>query len=93
MAGRYRELADLHDNAEGALLDRLAGPLAVTTRRLRADGDDVIAQIDSVGTAIDGEPYANEYLYVLTMKDGKVVSGTEWLDLHAYYGIVERVTV
>jgi uncharacterized protein len=93
VAGDYHGLDDLHDNAESALFDRLAGPLAITVRGLWADGDDVIARIDSTGTAVDGEPYANGYLYILTMRDGVVVSGIEWLDLHAYYGIVERVTL
>lgn len=92
VAGEYAGLADLHENAEKALFDRLDGPLAITPRGLWADGADVIVRIDSVGRARDGRPYANEYLYVLTMRDGKVVSGVEWLDLHAYYEIVARVT-
>ncbi|WP_053116059.1 nuclear transport factor 2 family protein [Streptomyces xiamenensis] len=93
VAGVYSGLADLHENAEKALFDRLDGPLAITPRGIWADGDDVIVRIDSTGRAADGQPYRNSYLYILTMKDGKVVSGIEWLDLHAYYEIVERVTV
>ncbi|WP_461003741.1 nuclear transport factor 2 family protein [Streptomonospora sediminis] len=91
VAGFYHGLKDLHENAEAALFDRLQGPLAIETRGLWADGDEIIARIDSTGTAADGEPYSNGYLYILTMKDGKVVSGVEWLDLHAYYEIVDRV--
>lgn len=91
VAGVYHGLKDLHENAEAALFDRLAGPLAITPRKMWADGSDVIVQIDSVGQAIDGRPYRNGYLYVLTMVDGKVVAGIEWLDLNAYYEIVDRI--
>lgn len=93
VAGQYSGLQDLHVNAEKALFDRLDGPLAITPRGIWADGDDVIVRIDSTGRARDGQPYNNGYLYILTMKDGKVVTGIEWLDLHAYYEIVERVKV
>ncbi|WP_210583164.1 nuclear transport factor 2 family protein [Streptomyces sp. GESEQ-35] len=91
VAGIYHGLKDLHENAEAALFDRLDGPLSITPRGLWADGDDVIVRIESTGVAIDGEPYHNGYLYILTMKNGKVVSGIEWLDLHAYYEIIDRV--
>jgi uncharacterized protein len=91
VAGVYHGLKDLHENAEAALFDRLAGPLAITPRGLWADGNDVIVRIDSTAVAADGQPYNNGYLYILTMEEGKVVSGIEWLDLHAYYEIVERV--
>ncbi|MFI9528550.1 nuclear transport factor 2 family protein [Micromonospora rosaria] len=91
VARTYQGMKDLYDNAEAALYQRLAEPLAVTPHGSWADGDEVIVRIRSASRAIDGEPYRNEYLYVLTMADGKVVSGIEWLDLHAYYGIVERV--
>jgi uncharacterized protein len=93
VAREYSGLADLHENAEKALFDRLDGPLAITTRGLWADGADVIIRIDSSATAGDGQPYRNGYLYILTIEDGKVSSGIEWLDLHAYYEIVERVQV
>ncbi len=45
----------------------------------------------SAGEAVDGEPYNNEYLYIFTMKDQKAVTCTAWLDLYAYYGIIERI--
>lgn len=93
VAGVYHGLRELHDKAEAALFDRLAGPLAVTPRGIWADGNDVIARIDSTGMAKDGQPYANSYLYILTMENQKVVAGIEWLDLFAYYEIVDRVSI
>ena len=63
----------------------------MTTKGVWADGDKVFAHLTSAARAIDGLPYANEYLYILTMSDQKVVVGTAWLDLHAYYDIIDRV--
>ena len=83
----------LIDYAEQALFDRWEGPAAVATKGVWADGDKVFTHITSSARAIDGLPYANEYMYILTMKDGKVVAGTAWLDLHAYYAIIDRVKV
>ncbi|AHE55268.1 nuclear transport factor 2 family protein [Sphingomonas sanxanigenens] len=93
VARTYHGMKDLFDNAEDALFARFAEPLAITTRGVWADGDKVFAQIDSRSRALDGKPYRNGYMYIMTMKDGKVVSGIEWLDLHAYYDILDRVTV
>ncbi|MDQ1081605.1 nuclear transport factor 2 family protein [Pseudoroseomonas cervicalis] len=91
VARTYSGMKDLFENAEDALFRRLAEPLRITTRGVWADGDEVFARIDSASRAIDGEPYRNGYMYIMTLKDGKVVSGIEWLDLNAYYGIIERV--
>jgi uncharacterized protein len=91
VARTYHGMKDLFDNAEDALFSRFAQPLAITTRGVWADGDEVFARIDSSSTAIDGQPYRNGYMYIMTMRDGKVVSGIEWLDLHAYYEIIDRV--
>lgn len=91
VARTFYGIRDLIDNAEQALFDRWAKPAAVTTKGVWADGDKVFTHITSATRAIDGEPYANEYLYILTMKDSKVVAGTAWLDLKAYYDILERV--
>lgn len=93
VARTYHGLKDLFDSAEAPLFSRFAEPLAITAVGVWADGDQVFARIQSSSRALDGEPYRNEYMYIMTLRDGKVVSGIEWLDLNAYYEIVERVTV
>lgn len=93
VARAYSGLEDVYVNAEQALFERLAEPLKIKVIGIWADGDDVLTRIQSSSRAIDGAPYRNEYMYILTMKDGKVVSGIEWLDLNAYYEIVERVSL
>jgi uncharacterized protein len=91
VARTFHGMKDLIDNAEQALFDRWESMAAVTTKGVWADGDKVFTHLTSSAKAIDGLPYANEYLYILTMKDRKVVAGTAWLDLHAYYDIINRV--
>lgn len=93
VARTYNGMKDLFDNAEADLFRRFAEPLAISTRGVWADGDKVFAWIESASRAIDGQLYANCYMYIMTMKDGKVVSGIEWLDLNAYYDIVGRISV
>ncbi|MCQ8241804.1 nuclear transport factor 2 family protein [Rhizosaccharibacter radicis] len=91
VARTFHGIKDLIDNAEQALFDRWDGTAALRTKGVWADGDKVFTHVASSARAVDGLPYANEYLYILTMKDGKVVAGTAWLDLHSYYGIIDRV--
>lgn len=91
VARTYHGMEDLFTNAEEALFSRFAEPLRITTRGVWADGEKVFAQIDSATTAKDGKPYANGYMYIMSMEGGKVVSGIEWLDLNAYYEILDRV--
>ena len=93
VARTFNGMKDLLDNGETALFQRISGHLKVTSRGVWADGDKVFVHMTSDGQAIDGEPYKNEYMYILTMKDGKAVSCTAWLDLYAYYGIIERVHI
>ena len=78
---------------EQALSDRWDGTAAVETKGVWADGDKVFTHLTSSARAKGGLPYAIEDMYILIMRDGKVVAGTAWLDLHAYYDILNRVEV
>lgn len=91
VARAYSGLEDVYTNAEEALFNRLAEPLKIKVVGIWADDNQVFARIQSASRAIDGAPYSNEYMYILTLRDGQVVSGIEWLDLHAYYEIIRRV--
>lgn len=91
VAGTYNSKTELFAKAEEALFARFASPLTITVDGTWADGDKVFARIKSATTAIDGKPYRNEYMYIMTMQDGRVVSGIEWLDFHAYYEIIDRI--
>jgi uncharacterized protein len=91
VAGTYNSKTDLFEKAEEQLFACFAEPLRINTRGVWADGDKVFARIDSATTAVDGEPYRNSYMYIMTMENGRVVSGIEWLDFHAYYEVIDRV--
>lgn len=91
VAGTYTSKKQLFREAEEALFARFASPLTIKVLGTWADGDHVFARIKSSTTAIDQRPYHNEYMYIMTMRDGRVVSGIEWLDFHAYYEIIERI--
>ena len=91
VAGTYYGMKELFEKAESALFERLAQPLTIKTIGVWADGNEVFARIESASVAVDGKPYQNAYMYIMTIKDGKVISGIEWLDLNAYYDIVNRI--
>ena len=93
VARTFHGMNDLLDNGENALFQRISGHLKVSSKGVWADGDKVFVHMSSAGQAIDGKPYQNEYMYILTMNDGKAVSCTAWLDLYAYYEILERINL
>jgi ketosteroid isomerase-like protein len=67
---RYQHLVRLL----GAMLD---GPLRFTIQSLTADEDRVVAEATSEGTLINGEPYAQTYIFVLRIRDGRIASVAE----------------
>ncbi|MFT3968250.1 MAG: nuclear transport factor 2 family protein [Sphingobium sp.] len=67
---RYQHLVRLL----GAMLD---GPLRFTIRSLTAEEDRVVAEADSEGTLIDGQSYAQTYVFVLRIRDGRIASVAE----------------
>jgi uncharacterized protein len=49
-----------------------------------ADGDMIVAHFLGGGTTNNGRPYENSYVWLLTMRDGKVVRGTAFFDSIAF---------
>lgn len=47
---------------------------------LEGDGNRVVAHYASTGTLLDGSPYANTYLSLVTVEDGKIVEWIEFCD-------------
>lgn len=56
-----------------------------------ADGDTVVAWFDGAGTANDGKPYVNSYVWLLSMQHGKVVRATAFFDSLAFDDLWRRV--
>lgn len=91
VAKRYNGIKQLFEQAEEALFARFSEPLRIHVKGLWADEDKVFAWIESQSKALDGQPYKNCYMYIMVIENDKVVSGIEWLDLDAYYNIVNRI--
>lgn len=72
-------------------VSRLSEPVRPTGFRVWADGAHVIVQWEGRGMARDGQPYRNEYVWILEMKGGKAVAVTAFLDLAAYDDVLRRV--
>ncbi|KAA0113487.1 nuclear transport factor 2 family protein [Mycolicibacterium sp. P9-22] len=80
----------LRDGA-GPIVSRLTGPIQAEVRELIAEGDVVVARWRGTATALDGRPYVNDYAWVMTMRDEKVVRVTAYLDLVVLGELLNRV--
>lgn len=49
-----------------------------------ADGDVVVVHFSGAGTTNDGTRYENDYVWLLTMRNGKAVKGTAFFDSIAF---------
>jgi uncharacterized protein len=63
----------------------------VTIRSIHADGDTVIVLWDGHGVANDGKPYDNSYVWIMKLRDGKVVDGTAFYDSISFNDLWSRV--
>ena len=90
-ARAYRGRQAFLDSAVAPFAARLSAPLVPTVRGLWADGDQVIARFDGRATARDGRPYRNSYAWLFTMRGGRAVAVTAFLDLPAYDAVLARV--
>lgn len=70
---------------------RLSGPIQANIRELITDNDVVVALWEGTATARDGRPYVNDYAWVMTMRDERVVRVTAYLDLMALDELLRRV--
>ena len=70
---------------------RMRSPLVPKVRKLYAEGDTVIAFFDAEGTAKDGKPYRNTYVWILDMQRGKIVRAHAFFDSIAFDDLWRRV--
>lgn len=87
----YTSRTQFLQEGAGPILTRLTGPIQADVRELITDGDVVVALWHGTGTARDGRPYVNDYAWVMTMRDERVVRVTAYLDLVALDELLERV--
>ena len=54
-----------------------ARPFTFTIDSITAEDDRAVAEVHSEGTLINGEPYANTYVFVFRIRDGRIASVAE----------------
>jgi len=54
-----------------------ARPLAFTVNSLTAEDDRVVAEAQSEGVLVNGEPYGNTYIFVFRIRDGRIAAIAE----------------
>ena len=72
------------DEAYAPIAARFASPMKSTITALIAEGDEVVVRWDGVAEMTDGQTYRNSYAWFFTMRNGKVVEATAFLDLPTY---------
>jgi ketosteroid isomerase-like protein len=100
IAGRSAVAGTMHGRAE--LIAKVLGPFAArfsassdkfrprAIRGVFGDGDTVIAHFQGAGVTNDGSTYANSYVWLLTLRDGKVVRVTAFFDSIAFDELWKR---
>jgi len=71
---------------------RMRSRLVPTVRSLYAEGDTVIAFFDAEGIASDGQRYANTYVWILQMRDNRIVRAHAFFDSIAFDTLWRRVS-
>ncbi|OWQ47403.1 hypothetical protein CDL60_08160 [Roseateles noduli] len=88
VAGTTRSRDELNRNVLGPFGARFAQSQdrfrPRTIHAVYADGDTVVAHFSAAGTTNAGKPYANSYVWMLTMRDAKVVRVTAFFDSIAF---------
>ncbi|MBY8978262.1 hypothetical protein KHP62_20795 [Rhodobacteraceae bacterium NNCM2] len=90
VARTYTSMDDFVEQASTPLVSRLATPLIPEVHDLWAIDDTVIIRFDAASTTTSGAPYSNQFLWIFRMKDGLVAEAEAFLDLAAYYEVVDN---
>lgn len=87
ISGTYTSRSSFLAMVNSKLMTRLSGPLQPTVQRIFADGDTVVAQFTSVAPTHEGAPYQQTYCWVMQVAQGRIQSGTAYLDT----ALIDRV--
>ena len=92
VAGTYNSKEEFIKKAARPILSRLAGRMQIALSNTWAEGDDAIIKFTGHALARDGKSFRSVYLWILTMRNGVIVSGTAFLDLTQYDRVLRDVT-
>ncbi|WP_260856015.1 nuclear transport factor 2 family protein [Pseudomonas oryzihabitans] len=92
-AGVYRGREDFLQRAVRPFAQRLAAPIVPNVHAIWAQGDTVVVRWDGKGTAVDGAPYSNDYVWIFELRDGRATRVEAFLDLAAYQAVIDRISL
>jgi steroid delta-isomerase-like uncharacterized protein len=78
ISGR-RGKAEIRAFADG-VYDAFPGGISFLVNSIIAEGDRVAVEAESVGEHVSGQTYNNQYVFLFTLRDGKIVELKEYLD-------------
>jgi ketosteroid isomerase-like protein len=79
-SGTYRGKPAVLAELIGPLFGALKQGIHTTIEALHADGDVVVVQSQGQAETHDGRPYNNSYCQVMTVRGGRIVAVTEYMD-------------
>lgn len=90
VADTYNGVGDFVQRGAVPLTSRLAEPLVPEVHNIWAVGDTVIIRFDASSTTTSGNPYNNQFVWILRMEGGVVTKAEAFLDLVAYQEVVDN---
>lgn len=84
----YTGIESFVNDASMPIISRLETPLKPDLKQVWSADDKVIVRFDAAALTVTGAPYQNQYLWILTMKDGLVTHSEAFLDMAAYDALV-----
>lgn len=71
---------------------RMSIGIKPSVQTITAEADRVVIHFDAQGTARDGKPYVNSYVWLFQMKDGRVIRASAFFDAIAFNDLWARVS-
>jgi ketosteroid isomerase-like protein len=87
----YTSRQQFLDSGAKPVVDRLTGQIQAQVHELIAADDEVVARWRGTATALDGQPYVNEYNWVMTLDNDRVTHVVAYLDLVELDHLLTRV--
>jgi len=89
IAQTYHSREALLAGAARPLAARLTTPLKPSVRKIWTDGEDVLVHWDGSAKLVNGSTYSNSYLWIMTVKNDRVVAVTAFLDIPSFKAALE----
>lgn len=80
LSGTYNSRQDFIDNVINRLKASLLGGIKMIIHQIYVDGDTAIVEMEAIATAKKGHPYNNQYAWIQTFQDGKIIESRVYYD-------------